>query len=214
MKERSDPNSAKRSHESNNSEGRRDDLRFVSNLESVGRRLNVPYRIVVDWRDRDGCPFLKNHPYDIEAIKLWLTKRAEIEIDPNSAMSLKKLQAEVKTLEQKNVLFSRDKTFWLAVAVLGIAIPREIREWLKGENDTPAQSRKYDAGNSEIRFSDFVDYIKNQGVVIEYTSHSHCLWKNINGDVIAARNDPGAILPNDFIAEVCRVLRIPIPHLL
>jgi hypothetical protein len=104
--------------------------RFERSLDGVARRLNVPYRTVVGWRDNDGCGALAKGPYDIEAIQIWLGTRAGLTTDPKSSLDRKKLEAEVRKLHREERVFTRDKAFWVAVVALGISVSREVREWL------------------------------------------------------------------------------------
>jgi methanogenic corrinoid protein MtbC1 len=108
--------------------------RFVRRLSDVSQVLNVPYSAVTEWRDERKCPILEKAPYNIEALKNWLTQQANLQIDYSSELARRKLETEVRKLEGEGRVFSRDKSFWIAVAALGITVTREVREWLEGSN--------------------------------------------------------------------------------
>lgn len=128
------------------------DKRFQTSLKRVAEELGVPSSAVIQWRDKDGCPFLITAPYDLEAIELWLTQRVRREIDPKSELDKRKIEAEVRKLERDGKLFSRDKLFWMAAAALGISISRDVREWIaESGNDEEEQDQTTEHAKSVRR---------------------------------------------------------------
>ena len=138
--------------------------RFVSSLKSVAHAFGVSYDSVIEWRDERECPFLRLRPYDLDAIGLWLDDYSKRLIDDNLELRTKKLEAEVRTLEAKGQIFSRDKAFWLAVIALGVTVSREVREWIDAKGDV--ESVASDAQGKHLDRRSGIATILDYGMIV------------------------------------------------
>lgn len=165
---------------------------FLGSLKGVSEALDVPYSWVIRWREQDNCPVLKSRPYDLRAIQLWLTRRANIVIDPSSKLSRNKLQAEVDEIQNKDKIFSRDHTFWMAVMALGISVSKEVRDWLQSDSATSNSPKRVQrtevlpipVGSDKKVLEEF------QHLIAERVREGHSIYLTDTGDAILATAIP------------------------
>lgn len=118
-----------------------DTKRFCRRLDSVADEFGTSRAVVVAWRDNDNCPFLQSAPYDIAGVRAWLDEQVELRLSETRELEREKLEREIEALRTKSNILSKDKSFWLAAAALGIVLTREMRGWLDGE-DEPERERR------------------------------------------------------------------------
>jgi hypothetical protein len=133
--------------------------RFAGSLEEVSESLHVPYHWVIQCRDVENCPVLRERPFDLQAFQLWLLARANITADVTSESDRGKLKVEAEELQQTHRIFSRDKAFWIAVIALGITVSKEVRDWIQG--DAAGAGNRLDHGvlYSVVLGESFVAYL-------------------------------------------------------
>ena len=107
-----------------------DSKRFCRALDAVAEEFGTSRAIVISWRDDDDCPFLQVAPYDLDGIRSWLNSQVDQRLFETRELERKKLELELEALRTKNSILSKDKSFWLAAAALGVVLTRELREWL------------------------------------------------------------------------------------